>query len=221
MAISSDKLKTAFGPFTADELRVLRRFTSKVDELKASAFARSETKLSVAMLPGETVLGGQAFQFGVDGPSQEAVKAVAGDFRQLYSERNNASTLRVMNILKASAHRSGSPEGKEFIDALRGLRDRIKRRKTHDPRGKILEESGPNESVERTPEEIISIWLNGQYLHDDFDLAAELDPPGHMSNEMMQMSLQMSIRDFIAYWTALQELVDAVLADRGLTAAAP
>jgi hypothetical protein len=42
------------------------------------------------------------------------------------------------------------------------------------------------------------IWLNGQYLHDDAKLAAELDLPGHMFTEMVRMSLKTAIRDFIA-----------------------
>jgi hypothetical protein len=221
MAIPADKVIQAFDPFTADELWALRRFTRKVDELKGSAFAQSETTLTGVMVPGVETLGGPAFQIGVEGPSEEQVKAVIGDFRQLYTDTNKASASRVMNILKASAKRQGNAISTEVIDALRNLKTRIKRRKAHDPRGVFLEETTQGESVERTPGEIVSIWLNGEYLHEDLDLADLLDPPGHMSNEMMRMSLQMSIRDFIAYWTAIQQLVDVVLESPRLIAASP
>jgi hypothetical protein len=49
----------------ADELWVLRRFTRKVDELKDSAFAQSETNLKGVMIPGAETLGGPAFQIRV------------------------------------------------------------------------------------------------------------------------------------------------------------
>jgi hypothetical protein len=126
-----------------------------------------------------------------------------------------------MNILKASARRQGNTISTEVIDALRSLKTRIKRRKAHDPRGVFFEETSIGESVERTPENIISIWLNGEYLHEDGDLADLIDPPGHMSNEMMRMSLQMAIRDFIAYWSAIQQVVNLVLDESRLIVASP
>lgn len=221
MAIPTNKVTEAFDPFTAEELWALRRFVRKVDELKGSAFAQSETTLKGVMIPGAETLGGPAWQFGVEGPSEEQVKAVIGDFRQLYTDTKKASASRVMNILKASAKRRDNTISAEVIDALRNLKTRIKRRKAHDPRGVFLEETAPGESVERSPEEIIAIWLNGEYLHEDLDLADLIDPPGHMSNEMMRMSLQMAIRDFIAYWSAIQQLVNVVLEDSRLIAAAP
>lgn len=221
MAIPADKATQAFDPFTTSELWALRRFVRKVDELKDSAFAKSETTLKGVMIPGAETLGGPAWQIGVEGPSEEQVKAVIGDFRQIYIDTNQASAARVMNILKASAKRRGNAISAEVIDALRRMKTRIKRRKTHDPRGVFFEETTLGESVERTPENIISIWLNGEYLHEDVDLAGLIDPPGHMSNEMMRMSLQMAIRDFIAYWTAIQELVNVALDDPGLIVASP
>jgi hypothetical protein len=221
VAIPANKASQAFDPFTADELWALRRFVRKVDELKDSAFAQSETTLKGVMIPGAETLGGPAFQIGVEGPSEEQVKAVIGDFRQLYTDTNKASAARVMNILKASAKRQGNAISTEVIDALRSLKKRIKRRKAHDPRGVFLEETTLGESVERTPENVIAIWLNGEYLHEDLDLADLIDPPGHMSNEMMRMSLQMAIRDFIAYWSAIQQLVNVVLEDSRLIVASP
>lgn len=214
-AVNLEELRAAFSPFSEDEIWILERFVRKVDELRESAFAQSETKLRGTTIPGATYLGGPAIQMAVDGPTEEMVKAVAGDFRQLYTDTNNTSAMRVMKILQGSAYRQRSKASEEVIEAIRGLRRRMQQRKQHDPRGVFLEETDLGESRERTPAEIISIWLNGEYFHDDQELADELDPAGHMSTEMMRMSLQMAIRDFIAYWTQLRNLIVRLLALEG------
>ena len=203
-------------PLSADDRWVLERFVRKVDELRESAFTQSETKLRGTMIPGATYLGGPAVQMAVDGPSEEMVKAVAVDFRQIYTDTNNASAMRVMKILQDSARRRGSDEGEEIVTAIRDLRKRIQGRKQHDPRGVFLEETELGEFREKTPEEIVAIWMNGEYFHDDRGFADELDPAGHMSTEMMRMSLQMAIRDFVQYWTVLRDLAFGILKDPAL-----
>lgn len=213
MPLKTDIFRGGFSPFTDDEQWVLGRFLRKLDELKSSAFAESETSLKMESIPGATYLGGPAWQVKTEGPSHEAVMAVVLAFRQLYIKTNQASAARVMNILSLSGQRSETAAGKEVIAFIRALKRDMKKRLTHDPYGVFLEETGPGESTERTPGEIVAIWLNGEYFHDDRDLADQLDPPGHMSYEMMQMSLQMTIRDFIRYWDALGQLVTLALSE--------
>lgn len=217
MPLKADIFRGGFFPFTDDEQWVLERFLRKVDELKSSSFVESQPSLRMESIPGTTYLSGPAWQLKAEGPSQEAVMAVILAFRQLYIETNKASAARVMNILSLSGQRSETAAGKEVIAFVRALKRDMKKRLAHDPRGVFLEESGSGELLERTPAEIVAIWLNGEYFHDDRDLADQLDPPGHMSYEMMQMSLQMTIRDFIRYWDALGQLVTLALSEPAAT----
>jgi hypothetical protein len=217
MPLNKDIFRGGFFPFTDDERWILDRFLGKVGEMNRSAFAKSETSLSMESIPGATYLGGPAWQVKTEGPSQEEVTAVMLAFRQLYVETNKASAPRVMNILSLSGKRSSTTAGEEVIAFVRVLKRDMKRRLTRDPYGVFLEETGPGESIERTPGAIVNIWLNGEYFHDDRDLADQLDPPGHMSYETMQMSLQMTIRDFIRYWDALGQLVTLALSEPATT----
>lgn len=217
MPLKTDIFRGGFSPFTDHELWVLDRFRRKVGELNGSVFAESKTSLKMESIPGATYLGGPAWQVKAEGPSQEAVRAVVLAFRQLFTNSNETSAARVMNILSLSGQRSETAAGKEVIAFVRALKRDMKKRLAHDRRGVFLEESGSGELVERTPGEIVDIWLNGEYFHDDRDLANQLDPPGHMSYEMMQMSLQMTIRDFIRYWDALGQLVTLALSEPAAT----
>jgi hypothetical protein len=213
MPLNTDIFRGGFSSFPVDERWVLDRFLRKVNELNGSAFAGSETSLGMESIRGATYLGGPAWQVKTEGPSEETVMAVMLAFRQLYVETNRTSAARVINILSRSGQRSANAAGGEVIAFCRTLKRDMKRRLTHDPRGVFLEESGPGEAIERTPEEIVAIWLNGEYFHDDRELADQLDPPGHMSYEVMQVSLQMTIRDFIRYWDALGQLVKLALSE--------
>ncbi|MFP5326106.1 MAG: hypothetical protein ACLGHT_01335, partial [Acidimicrobiia bacterium] len=97
-----------FTPLSAEERWALERFVSRVDRLRGSQFAASQSGLRATLLPGATVLGGPAFQIGVDGPPEEAVREVIGDFRQLYTDSNNASAAKVAAILKRRAYERGT-----------------------------------------------------------------------------------------------------------------
>lgn len=213
MPLKTENFRGGFSLFSEDERWVLNRFLRKAEELRSSAFAAAETSLSMESIPGASHLGGPAWQLKAEGPSQEAVMAVILPFRQLYVETNKSSVARVANILKVSARRSGTSAGDEVIAFLRALKRDMSKRLAHDPYGSHMEETSLGESEVRTPAEIVGIWLNGEYFHDDRDLADQIDPPGHASYEMMQMSLQLTIRDFIRYWSALAELVSFALSD--------
>lgn len=126
------------------------------------------------MVPGENVLGGQAWEIRPSGPDQEAVKAVIGDFRQLWTDHRPTSAMSVLKILRGSAKRRGSAAGAELVSQLEVFRRRLLERKSVDPGGKMLVEGEFGESREIAPEEIIDSWLNGEYLHDDLEKADQL-----------------------------------------------
>jgi hypothetical protein len=209
-----------FSPISADDRWVLQRFVSKVDALNASSFRDSETKLRATAIPGATYLGGPAWHMRVEGPDEQAVKAVVGDFRQLYTDSSNASAMKVLKILQAAGYQRGTDASREMIEQLRALRGVLKQRKKFDPRGKLLEEDPAGGSVERTPDDTIQTWFNGEYLHDDHECAVELAPQGAASVEMMRLSLQSAMRDYLSYWTLIRNLAAAVLKDSALEAAA-
>lgn len=205
-----------FSPIATDDRWVLERFVSKVDSLNASPFRHSETKLRAISIPGTTYLGGPAWQIGVEGPDEQAVKAAVGDFRQLYTDNNNASAMKVLKILQRAAFGRDTDASHEMIRHLRGLRRTLEKRRKVDPRGKMLEEDPSGGSTERSPDDIIQTWFNGEYFHDDRERASELSPNGHAAVEMMRLSLQMAMRDYLSYWTSIRNIAAAVLRDPAL-----
>ena len=208
-----------FSPISTDDRWALERFISKVDSLNASSFRHSETKLRATSIPGATYLGGPAWQIGVEGPDEQAVKAAVGDFRQLYTDHNNASAMKVIKILQRAASRRGTDASRDMIEQFRTLRRTLEKRRKIDPRGKMLEEDPSGGSIERSPDDIIQTWFNGEYFHDDRERASELSPDGHAAVEMMRLSLQMAMRDYLAYWTSVRDIAAAVLKDPALNGA--
>ena len=133
-------LSDVFAPFSDVERTILERFLRKVRTLEASTFAESETTLRAVPLPGVTALGGPAWQVGVDGPSEESVKAALTDFRQLYTDTNDSSAARVLNILKESAKRRGTDSGQRMVVQLRDRGKLLRARDRKDPRAMVLDE---------------------------------------------------------------------------------
>lgn len=209
-------LARIFRPLSEEERWALERFVARVDRLRASRFAQSESGLRATLIPGATVLGGPAWQIAIDGPPEEAVREVIGDFRQLYKDAGQTSAAKVISILKHSARERDTDAGRAMITRLKELTTIIERRRKADPRGKLLEEDAGGVFVERSPHDILNTWFNGEYFHDDRELAMELSPDGHASVEMMRLGLHTTIRDYLSYWTTLRELAGWVLEDRVL-----
>lgn len=215
MATSGDdgpNLNEVFAPFSDAERRVLERFLRKIDALKASSFAQTESALRATPLPGVTAAGGPAWKVGVEGPSEESVKAAVVDFRQFHTDQNLSSAARVLNVLKASAKRRGTDAGQRMTGRLRDLGKSLEERARRDPRATVLDER----YGEMSPREIIDLWLNGEYFHDDAEKAAEVSPDGGAAVEFLRWSLHSAIRDYIAYWKGIGELVSVVLKHPGL-----
>jgi len=208
-------LTYVFTPLAERDRLVLERFVRKVDELRGSRFAGTQTALRATFLPGVTAVGGPAWNIAATGPDDEAVKAVVGDFRQLYTDHNPTSGTSVIKILSRSASRRGTDAGARMCSALRELRREMARRRLEDPRGKLLEEQLDGSTAERSPDEIIKTWMNGEYLHDDLEKASEI-PLGHGATEMMRISLQMAMRDFLSYWVRIRAIAAAVLNEPAL-----
>lgn len=211
------RLSDFFAPLTAAERTRLRRFLRKAAELAGSRFAASKPELRARILPGQTEAGGQAWEIVPSGADQEAVKAASGDFRQLWTDSNRSSAASAMSILKNAAKRNGSDKSRKMIANLREFGEELKERGRTDPRGKVLTEADGGGSREMPPREIINLWLNGEYLHDDLDKANELglDEESAMA-ALTQFSLQSAIFDYISYWSALAKLVRQVLEDPAL-----
>jgi hypothetical protein len=221
MTLDSLPLTDLFAPLTATERKRFRRFVRKTAELASSRFAQTKPGLSVKMLPGQTEVGGQAWEVRPSGADQEAVKAVNGDFRQLWTDSNPTSAASALAILKNAANRRGTEASREVIRELRKFGRVLEERGRTDPRGKMLVEVEFGVSREMEPREIINLWLKGEYLHDDLDKADELglDEESAMS-AVTQHSLQSAIGDYISYWSVLADLIVKVLEEPALQEAA-
>lgn len=202
-----------FAPVGSRDRWVLERFLRKVNEVRSSRFIQRRPGLRATAIPGATYMGGPAWNLSLDGPDQEAVKAVAGDFRQLWSDRETASAARVIEILKGSAAARGSDASGVIISQLQSLEKRLRDRNERDPRGAVLEEA----RGERPPGEIIRAWLYGEYLHGDYEKAIDIgDGDPGATPAIMQFSLQTAIHDFLEMWMYLGRLVRAVVDDEQL-----
>lgn len=214
--VATVPLSYVFAPLGVEERRALERFIRRVDAVNASGLTKGTVGLRATNIPGATYLGGPAWQIQSDGLDEQTVKAAVGDFRQIYTESSSVSAAKALRVLSASAGRRRTPASREMIEKLRAMKKTLAKRRREDPRGKLLEEDGDGALVERSPEDIIKTWFNGEYFHEDTDLAEQLEPSGHAAVEMMRLSLHTAMRDFMAYWTLLRDLAERVLADPSL-----
>ncbi len=100
--MTAPTIQHMFRPLTADERCRAERFVRKVGELRGSSFAGQPIGLAGELTPGATHAGGQAWGITLKLPSEESLKAVIGDFRQLYTDKNPTSAMSVLKILSQS-----------------------------------------------------------------------------------------------------------------------
>lgn len=149
--VSTAKIRETFEVLSADERWVLARFIRKVNDLKTSTFAQQPIGLAGALMAGESHLGGQAWEISLNLPSEESLKAVIGDFGQLYTDSNPTSAARVLSILKRRALERDSPAGREAIHALKKIREHLRSRGEDDPVASILDFDPTGTFRERSP----------------------------------------------------------------------
>jgi hypothetical protein len=192
----------------------------KVDALVASPFMQQRIGLTGEQIPGQSYLGGPAWSIGVKVPDELSVKAVIADFRILYTDTNQCSAMRVLKLLQASAYRRGTPKGREGIEALKDIRTHLKTRRKRDPVAHILDEDDDGVLVDRSPEEIIDLWFNGEYFHDDRDKAEQIEGEQRLDIEMMRVVLHTAIRDHVRAWMVIRNTADGVLSATGVSGGA-
>ena len=119
--------------------------------------------------------------------------------------------MRALSILRRSARDRGTPQGEEAIKALKDVRHYIRQRRNADPVGKILDEEPDGTLVERRPKDVIDLWFNGEYFHDDHELAEQLEPGDGLDVGMLRMALHTAIRDHVRAWIVIRNTVRGVL----------
>jgi len=208
---TKDQIRDAFSAPTEQDCTDLKRFIRKVDALQASAFMEHRFGMHGELLPGTSHLGGQAWNLGIDVPDEVLLKSVIGDFRLLYTDTNRSSAMRVLKILQRSAYERGTPAGRAAIEALKEIRKYLQERRKTDPVGQILDADQVGTLVARSPEDIINVWFNGEYFHDDQEFAAELEPGDDLGVGMMRLALHTAIRDHVSAWTVIRKTASALL----------
>jgi hypothetical protein len=167
--------------------------------------------LTGEQIQGQSYLGGPAWSIGVNVPDEPSVKAVIADVRIRYTDTNQCSAMRVIKLLQASGYRRGTPEGRKAIEALKEIRAHLKTRRKRDPVAHILDEDDDGFLVDRSPEDIIDLWFNGEYFHDDRDKAEQLEGEQRLDVEMMRVVLHTAIRDHVRAWMVLRNTANGVL----------
>lgn len=190
----------------------MERFARKVGFLQASEFPSACLNIIATPSPVRGPTGGQGWTFGVDGPSEKEVKSIIGDFRQIYTDKNETSARSILKMLDGHARRRGTDVSRDLSIELKEFGKHLGNRKKHDPRAYVLEEGHEGK---RSPDSIVRDWFNGVYFHDDPG-RSELERDGHSTVEMFRWTLHTAIKDFILDWGKLRNLVEAVLRDPAL-----
>jgi hypothetical protein len=172
---------------------------------------RQRIGLTGEQVPGQSYLGGPAWSIGVDVPDEPLVKAVIGDFRILYTDKNQCSTMRVLKLLQASAYQRNTAEGRTAIEGLKAIRKHLVSRRKQDPVAHILDEDEDGALVDRSPAAIIDLWFHGEYFHDDPDKAEQLEGGPSLDVEMMRVVLHTAIRDHVRAWIVIRNTANGVL----------
>jgi hypothetical protein len=195
----------AFAPFDAAETRRLRRFANRVEQLRGSSFFETPGHQITA-----TYAGGGLFNIRAESAGDEAVRAVIGLFRELYTDSEPTSAMSALKLLESHARSAGRDRNERLIEQLRALRTAIKARRQQDPRGVFLEEQADGGTAAVPPDQIIDMWLYGEHLHYDPAKADRIEEHEGIT-EMLRFSLESAIRDFTDFWGKIAELAAAVI----------
>lgn len=211
VTVNGVPITEAFAPFDAAETRRLRRFVKRVEQLRGSSFFETPGHQITA-----TYAGGGQFNIRAESAGDEAVRAVVGPFRELYTDSEPTSAMSALKLLESHARAADRECNERLIEQLRAVRRAIKERRQRDPRGVFLEEQADGGSAAVPPHQIIDTWLYGEYLHYDPAKADRIEEHEGIT-EMLRFSLESAIRDFTEFWARIAELAGAVVDTPELT----
>lgn len=100
-----------YSPFSPEDVKRLRTYAEDVETLVSLSFFKGP-RLSVTIAEpgvGDTL----------EGPSDEATRAVAGLFRSLYNDHERTSYISILKLLGQHAHEQESPRRSQAIEELR------------------------------------------------------------------------------------------------------
>jgi hypothetical protein len=153
-----EHISEIYSPFDAADARRLRVYVDDVETLVASSFFKGP---ALSLTVGGPDLEGQGISEKLDGPNEEAVRAVAGLFRSLYDDNEPTSYNATLSLLGRNVHEHESPRQRDAKDALRDLRKWKARALL--PGGMTIKSNGR----ELTTVDLIDLFLYGRYLHKD------------------------------------------------------
>src|ERR1700722_1844741 len=156
-----ERVAEVYSPFDHAEAKRLRTYVADVEALVASSFFHGP-RLSVTI--GEPGVGDT-----LEGPDDEATRAVAGLFRSLYADHEPTSYNATLKLLSRHARDQECLRQREVIAELRALR-KLKTQALVSG-GMTITSSGR----ELTPEVLIDVFLHGRYLHKDGEKMGTLE----------------------------------------------
>jgi hypothetical protein len=168
-----EQARVIYAPFDQAETRRLRQFVADVEELAASSFFQA---------PGGkiTISGGVDLPLTTDLPyaGEEAVRAVVGIFRQLYSHKEPTSFNALRNSLSEHIRQHPSPLQRDALDAIKELHAVEKQILRGEGQIALVttrrQADGTEVSEKLTPRLLIELFLHGHYLHKGNEKADKL-----------------------------------------------
>jgi hypothetical protein len=166
-----------YRPFTADEVEILRTFSTNVHELRTYSFFQQVP--SQFQMVGTRI--GQPIESRMRDPPREATRAAVSLFRHLYGQNEDANFTKVMKILKRSVHERDS-EHREAALAILDLIYRGQQVLLDEGAGIGMYYAAGGKRSRLTTEDVLATYLHGVWVHSDSDKsrrAAALDraPP--------------------------------------------
>lgn len=195
-----------YRPFTAEEVEILRTFSTNVHELRTySFFQQLPSELRMIAARGEPV------ESRMRDPPREATRAAVSLFRHLYGQNEHANFTKVMKILKRSVNDRDS----EHRDRALVLLDSIYRGQKvllDEGAGIAMYSAAEGRRTRLTTETVLATYLHGVWLHSDSDKrrrAAALDnaPP------IARFTFYTGIAKLTLLYMDAAMIVDAALAE--------
>jgi hypothetical protein len=195
-----------YSPFDRQESRRLRQYVADVEEFVGSRFFDSgEQSVTVSWEQGGPLKSEIVY------PGEEAVRAVVGLFRQLYSPGEPTSFISIMKLLSSHVHTRDSVYRDAALSDLKELR-KWPQEELRPHVGMTMRTRRADASIEvenYTPTLLIDLFLHGKYLHKGNEKSDRLEawPLANVAQQVFLTSMWILAKIFYTGANVVREVL--------------
>lgn len=187
-----------FAPFDEREVARLRKYARLVDDLCATSFYKAAKDISLTLN-----MGADGVTEHLAGPGDEAVRSALTYFRQLYLAKERCSFNKTLSLVGAHVDQHPSLHQERAKTELRRLK-KLKAGAAQPPR------LGINiEGKQMAPDDVIDVFLNGEYFHGDEKHEALLNPG--LPRMVLLFDFLTAVHGLAVVFSIARDIVQAVL----------